>query len=122
MLLADLILMSHLLFVAFVAGSVPVVWFGARRGWSWVRNRAFRVTHLAAIVFVALESLLGSVCPLTVWEYALRGETSELGFIQRGLRELLYWDLPGWVFTFAYCAFALLVIVTWLRIPPRRRD
>jgi hypothetical protein len=37
------------------------------------------------------------------------------------LRELLYWDLPGWVFTMIYCGFALLVILTWLRIPPHRR-
>lgn len=119
--MADFILLTHILFVVFVVAALPAIWVGAHYRRAWARSIALRGVHLAAILIVAAESLLGMVCPLTEWEYLLRGERSELGFIQRALRELLYWDLPGWFFTVIYCGFALLVIWTWLRIPPQRR-
>jgi hypothetical protein len=120
--IADAILFLHIGLVVFVVGALPAVWVGAHFGGAWVRNRVFRGMHLGAILFIAAESLLGIACPLTVWEYALRGDSSELGLIQRWVRALLYWDWPSWVFAVLYCAFALLVIWTWLRIPPRVRE
>ena len=76
--------------------------------------------HLAAIAYVVLEAILGVVCPLTAWENALRGESSESGFIQRWVHTWLFWNWPPWVFTFLYLAFGTLVAATWWRFPPRR--
>ncbi|MGH8640305.1 MAG: DUF2784 family protein, partial [Burkholderiales bacterium] len=46
--LADLILIVHFLFVAFVVGGLALIWIGAAAGWEWVRNFWFRVAHLGA--------------------------------------------------------------------------
>lgn len=120
-LLADAILAVHLLFVAFVVGGLGLIWIGAWRNWAFVRYFRFRVAHVAAIVFVAIEAIVGIACPLTVWEDALRGGGSEIGFVARWLRRLLYYDLPPQAFVVAYVAFALVVLATFILIPPHRR-
>jgi hypothetical protein len=121
-LLADAVLVVHLAFVLFVVGGLALVLAGARRGWAWIRNPWFRWTHLGAIVFVALEALAGIACPLTVWEDALRGATGRPSFVARGVRAVLYWDLPMWIFTAAYVLFAAAVAYALIAIPPRRRE
>jgi hypothetical protein len=121
LLLADLILVVHFLFVLFVVASLPLVWAGALAGWRWVRHRGFRLAHLAAILVVSAESLAGVWCPLTLWEDALRGTVQEKSFVARWIHALLYYDLPPAVFTAAYLLFAALVALTWWRIPPQRR-
>jgi hypothetical protein len=119
-LLADAILLVHFAFVAFVVGGLAAVWAGAVLGWRWIRNLRFRIAHLAAIVFVAAEALLGVMCPLTVWEDALRGRGSDLGFIARWIRAVMFYDIAPWVFTLAYVAFALVVALTLWLVPPKR--
>src|SRR5712691_5540953 len=119
---ADAVLIVHVLFVLFVGGGFALILAGAGR-WSWIRNRTFRMLHVAAIVFVAAEVLLGVTCPLTRWEDMLRATgREERGFIGRWLAWLLYYDLPEWVFAIAYAAFALAVIACWWAIPPRPRS
>jgi len=120
-LLADAILVVHVLFVAFVVGGLGFIWIGAWRRWIAVRNFRFRIAHLAAIVFVAIEAIIGIACPLTVWEDALRGNDSNAGFIARWLRRLLYYDFPPQAFLVAYVGFALVVLATFFLIPPRRQ-
>lgn len=85
-----------------------------------MRNFGFRIAHLAAILFVAVEALLGRACPLTLWEDALRGSYADTGFVARWLRRLLYYSFPEWVFTCVYLLFALLVAATWWCVPPQR--
>jgi len=120
-LLADLVLIVHFLFVTFVVGGLALIWIGAVVGWRWVRNLWFRLAHLAAILFVAGEALVGAWCPLTVWEDALRGVREEKSFVARWIHRLLFYDFPEWVFTTAYVLFALVVIATLVWLPPRRR-
>ncbi|MBC8023215.1 MAG: DUF2784 domain-containing protein [Burkholderiales bacterium] len=120
--LADAILVVHAAFVLFVVGGLAAIWIGIFACKRFAYSVWFRGAHLAAIAFVTLESLLGFMCPLTIWEDALRGRGEGPGFIQRWIHAWLYWDLPGWVFAPAYLAFALLVIWTWVRHPPRRYD
>lgn len=120
-LVADAILVIHALFVLFIVGGLVLVLLGARR-WSWVRNRPFRILHLAAIAFVAVESLLGVTCPLTKWEYLLRGGGLERSFVGRWVARFLYYDFPEWVFAVVYCAFAVAVVWAWRAIPPRVRS
>jgi hypothetical protein len=119
--LADLILVVHALFVLFVVGGLAAIWLGAWLGWGWVRNFRFRTIHLAAIAFVAIESLAGIACPLTVWEDILRGHATQTGFIQHWVGRLIYYDFPTWVFTLVYVVFALAVLATFWLVPPSRR-
>ena len=120
-LIADVILVVHFAFVLFVVGGFALILLGAALGWGWIRNPAFRYGHLGAIVFVALEALVGMACPLTVWEDALRRTSGDdSSFVGRWVSRLLYYDLPPWVFTTAYVLFALAVVAAIVWIPPRR--
>ncbi len=120
LLLADFILVVHFAFVLFVVGSLPLIWIDAVAGWRWIRNFRYRVAHLAAILFVSAETAAGIWCPLTLWEDALRGTAQDKSFIARLVHSVLFYDLPVWVFTATYFAFAILVALTWWRIPPQR--
>jgi uncharacterized protein DUF2784 len=117
---ADLVLVVHFLFVLFVVGGLAAILAGARR-WPWVRNRALRIAHAAAVALVAAESLLGIACPLTLWEDALRGGGPARSFVGRWVAWLLYYDLPEGAFAAAYCAFALVVAWAWRAVPPRAK-
>lgn len=119
-LAADAILLVHFLFVLFVVGGLAATWIGAWRGWRWVRSLTFRITHLAAIVFVACEALIGMACPLTLWEDALRGMANEKSFIARWVHQLMFYSAPEWVFTALYVGFALIVAATFWLVPPKR--
>jgi polyferredoxin len=119
-MLADIVLSVHAAFVIFVVGALPATWIGAAARRPWAFNPWFRGAHLAAITFVAAESLLGYLCPLTMWEDALRGRSDDRGFIARFIHAWLYWDWPPAVFTAIYVTFGLLVVWTWVRFPPRR--
>lgn len=90
-------------------------------GWGFVRNLRFRLAHLAAILFVVGESLIGMVCPLTLLEDSLRRAESDGDFIQRWLHRILFYDVPEWVLTTVYVLFALLVAITFRLLPPRHR-
>lgn len=120
-LLADLILLVHFAFVLFVVGGLPAIWIGAAMRWRWVRNRRFRIAHLAAIVFVAGEALAGVWCPLTLWEDTLRGSGGDKSFVARWLHRILFYDFPDWVFTVTYIAFAAAVAATFWLVPPERQ-
>ena len=123
LLAADLILLGHVLFVAFVVLGLALILIGKPLGWSWVRNPWFRLAHLAAISIVALQSWFGRICPLTTWEMALRarsGEGTYAGsFITHWLESLLYFQAPEWVFMVCYTAFAAIVIASWFWVRPR---
>ena len=125
-LFADLLTALHLGFVAFVVGGQLAILIGAALHWQWIRNRWFRVGHLLAIVFVALEAVIGMICPLTEWEYVLRRRAGQIveediSFVGRLVREVLFYELPTWVFTTAYISFALVVVVTLVFVPPQWR-
>ena len=117
-MLADAILILHVAIVLFITAGLPLIYLGAARDWKWVRFWRWRALHLAAIIFVAAESLLGIACPLTVWEDALSGHPTGAGFIKRGLDRALFYDFPAWVFILGYTGFAVLVALTWLAVPP----
>lgn len=121
--LADALLVLHVAVVIFVVGLLPLVLVGGARGWRWVHHRGLRLTHLGLMLFITAQTWLGQLCPLTVWEQGLRRTAGEAGytggFIEHGLSQLLYWDLPWWVFVAAYTAFLGLVAWAWVRIRPR---
>jgi polyferredoxin len=120
-LAADAVLLVHFAFVSFVLGGFALIWLGALLHWQWIRNFRFRAIHLAAISFVAAEAVAGVMCPLTVWEDALRGSHTQTSFIARWVRRMLFYELPEWVFTAAYLSFAAMVALTLWLVPPKRR-
>ncbi len=124
-LTADLVVVVHFAFVAFVVFGLLLTLVGGVRRWEWVRNVRFRAFHLAAIGFVVAESLCGVTCPLTVWEQHLRdlaGQESYRGdFIATWVHDLMFFDAEPWVFTLCYCSFGAVVALSWLLVPPRFR-
>lgn len=123
-LLANVILLVHVGIVAFVVVGELMFLQGARRGWHWVRNFPLRLGHLVLMVFIALQAWMGALCPLTSWEQALRRRAGHAtyaeSFIEHWLSRLIFFDAPWWLFVAAYTAFALLVLLTWHWVPPRR--
>jgi len=122
-LIADLIVIIHFGFVSFVVVGLPVILLGGILRWRFIRNFWFRVIHLAMILTVVIEALLGILCPLTVWEYELRAASGQSGaapesFVVRLVHKLIFYDFPPIVFTVSYCLFGMAVIVSWLLFPP----
>jgi hypothetical protein len=125
--LADLILLIHFGFVAFVVLGFVAIWIGHFRGWRFVRNFWFRALHLGAMGYVALEAVAGMTCPLTTWEARLRTRAGqphqyEGSFIQHWVQRFIFFELPEWTFTLVYVGFfALLVLTFWIVRPEPRR-
>ncbi len=122
--LADLIVVFHCAYIAYVVlGQLAIVvgWAFRRQ---WVRNFWFRTTHLAAIAFVAFEEGIGMVCPLTTWENQLRelaGQVTRAGtFMGRLFHDVIFLNLPSEYFTWMHVGFAVLVAGTFLLVLPRR--
>lgn len=124
-ILADILVAIHVGFMVFVVLGQLVILAGAIARWNWIRNIWFRCSHLLAISIVAFETIMGISCPLTIWEHDLRlaaGQpVSDATFIGRLMHNLLFYDLPPWVFSTAYLTFFGLVVLTFVLAPPRRR-
>lgn len=122
-LVADALLVAHVLFVGFVVLGLILVFAGKSLSWQWVRNPWFRAIHLLAISVVVLQSWFGVICPLTVWEMELRSKSGQTGydgsFITHWLNELLYYPAPPWVFVVCYTVFGCLVLSSWFWVRPR---
>jgi hypothetical protein len=82
--LADLVVLLHAAFVAFVVAGGLLVF---RRPWT-------AAVHLPAVAWAALLEFNGWICPLTPWENALRARAGETGyaggFVDHYLLPLLY--------------------------------
>jgi len=122
-LAADGLLLVHVMFVIFVMSGLLLVLAGGWRGWHWVTNPWFRLAHLLAIGVVVAQAWLGTVCPLTIWEMALRARAGDAtysgAFIAHWLDALLYYRAPEWVFVLCYSAFGALVALAWWWVRPR---
>lgn len=122
--LADGVLSVHVGFVLFVIAGLLLIVTGGFRGWRWVRNPWFRACHLAAIAIVVFQSWLGVTCPLTILEMSLRDRAGDVTydgtFISHWLRRLLFYEAPWWAFVICYTLFALAVVGSWWKFPPRK--
>lgn len=122
--LADVVLVTHAAYVAFVVGGWIAIVVGGLLRRRWVRNPWFRYVHLLSIGIVALQAVLAVPCPLTVWERDLRlaaGQNpGDLPFIPRLLQRLIFFEAPPELFTLIYVMFGGVVVVSLFVIPPRR--
>jgi Protein of Unknown function (DUF2784) len=126
--LADIILIVHFCYVAYVVLGQVVIFAGMLLKWSWIRNPWFRWSHLAMICIVAAEAIANFRCPLTDWEFDLRRLAGQTGvdqrsFVERLLSDIMFCDCPvdHWGFKVGYISFAVLVIACLWLAPPRRR-
>ncbi len=121
--LADIILLLHAGFIAFVVLGLLLILTGGVLKWRWVRNRWFRLAHLAAIGLVVAQAWLGITCPLTTLENSLRARAGqpgyELGFIADRVQRLIFFQADAWVFSLAYTVFGLLVLTSFWLVRPR---
>jgi hypothetical protein len=122
--LADLMVAIHVGYVAYVVLGQLAVWAGLVFRRRWARNFWFRVTHLAAILFVAAEEVIGMRCPLTEWEEHFRtqagqpvsGET----FLSRLMHNLIFIDFEQkWMYAAIHIGCAAVVLLTFVIWPPR---
>jgi hypothetical protein len=126
-LLADALVFLHLCYLVFTVGGEAAILAGWIRGWVWIRNRVFRFLHLASVLLVALEALLGIWCPLTVWEYRMRRAAGQMveediSFVGRLIRMILFYEFPPLFFTLLYIGFGGLVLLTLIYVPPAKKD
>ena len=122
-LLADIIAIIHFGYVLVVAFGLVAILLGGLLQWKFVRNFWFRAVHFAMIAIVVFQSLIGMMCPLTVWERDLRiagGQPNvcEEAFVIRLVHQLMFLDLPPVVLTACYCLFSLAVLGSWWLYPP----
>ncbi len=81
---AQAVLLLHLGFIGFVMLG----------GWLAIRHPAWAAVHLPAAAWGAYVELSGRICPLTVWENALRVRAGQAGyqggFIEHYLLAIIY--------------------------------
>lgn len=131
-MLADVVVIVHAAYVAFVVLGLVAILAGAafrssKAGgyFSWTRNFKFRIAHLAAIGLVCVEALTGMMCPLTTLEDSLRrraGDAQYPGeFVGYWAHRLIFYDFPPSTFAAIYVVFAMIVVLTLLLVPPKQR-
>jgi nitrate/nitrite transporter NarK len=124
-LLADIVLLLHAGYAAFVIVGLLAVPLGGWLNWRWVRARSLRVVHVLCTTIVAVEALVGMICPLTWLEHVLLVASGAAGyersFIGQLVYQLLYYDAPAWMFTLAYTVVAVTVALLYHYVPPLPR-
>jgi len=122
--LADMVVLVHATFVAFVVLGMLAILAGIALHWKWVRNFWFRMIHLVAIGVVVAQALAGVLCPLTTLENWLRTQAGQAkypgSFVAHWVHSLIFFDAPPWVFTVCYCLFGAAVLLLLALAPPRR--
>jgi len=122
-LLADVVLVAHLLFVAFVVLGFVAIWIGYFARWQFVCDLRFRAAQLLAMAVVLAEAVFGLPCPLTILETALRPSGGEVvyqgSFIQHWVGRLIFYECREGTFTVLYAAFFALIVLTFWMVPPR---
>ena len=145
---ADLVITLHFGFVVFVLVLQLLVLVGWPFGWRWTRNFWLRLLHLLCIEIVVGQAVVGLECPLTSVERDLRGsvrpaepddddlstrdfERKKLHYLEGSgpmvrffhdtlfLRNTLSNSIPKDTYPYVVVPFGLLLVLTWILIPPR---
>ena len=111
-MLADLVVVTHVVFIAFVAVGSLLVWKWPRLLWS----------HLAVVAWAAAIVAVGFTCPLTPLEKHLREQAGQPsydgGFIDHYLEGVIY---PGRFTTLARLLVGSLIVVGYAVLLTRGR-
>lgn len=122
--LADALVIIHFLWVIFMIGGVALTAVGLIIR-PLLQAGGWRLLHLGGMLFAALLSMGGWLCPLTRWEYALRSAAgqpvgSNEGFVIRLANRLIFPDLDGRTLAALTVAAGVFVLVVFVFRPPRR--
>ena len=123
-LLADIVLVIHFAFVAFVVIGLLITWLGYFLNWAFVRNFYFRAVHILSMAVVLLETVFGIVCPLTDWEIQLRklgGQVvyGDQTFMQYWIHKIMFFQLEPAIFTIIYSSFFTALVLSFIFVRPR---
>ncbi|WP_319541454.1 DUF2784 domain-containing protein [uncultured Pseudodesulfovibrio sp.] len=127
LLLADIVLVIHFTIAGYLALGLPVIWIGRMLGWQFIHNPWFRYSHAGLMGVVLFESLVGIFCPLTAWEGALRRAAGQHGagqgesFVSHWFGKILFHEFNDTAYTVAYGLFFVLVVLTLLLVPVRKK-
>ena len=126
LLAADLILLIHFLFVAFVVLGFIFIWIGYFTKQKFAKNAKFRICHILAMGIVLCESLVGMICPLTEWENYLRvrggqDQVYETSFMKEWIHKIMFFDFSELTFVIVYALFFAVILLTFWVIPPDLR-
>jgi Protein of Unknown function (DUF2784) len=123
--LASAVLYLHFAVVVFNVFWMVAIPIGAWRGWKFVRNFWWRAAHVAVLAVVALQTVVGALCFLTVWQNALiraaGGRSEEMALIERIVTRAVFWPLPLWAFVVLYVAAFAYTVALWWLVPPYKR-
>lgn len=118
---AALVLGIHVGVIGFNLFWLAAIPLGAWRGWRFIRNRWWRVAHLAAMAVVAGQAVLGRACFLTLWQDELAGfRRGQTPLIMGWVNKLIFWPLPLWIFALGYCVLFAYTLALFRLVPPRR--
>jgi hypothetical protein len=119
-ILADMVIVLHLLWIAFVVLGFPL--------FLWLNSRLGRIIHLSSLAAMVAMQLIGAICPLTYLEEYLKSQGTSGGvypgqFIIETIEGLIYVeDLTLKKITIATIAYLIVVISSfWFRPLPRKR-
>ncbi len=119
-LLAGIVLAIHVAIILFNIFGLVAVPLGAWRRWTFVRGFWWRALHLASLVAVAAQALVGRACFLTLWQADLEGGGQAAPpLIYAWVNGLIYYRLPLWIFAAAYVAVLAYALLLWRLVPPR---
>ncbi|CAG9174165.1 hypothetical protein LMG23992_02651 [Cupriavidus laharis] len=112
--LADLVVVVHFLFIAFVVGGALLLFRWPRVAW----------VHLPAAAWGVFVEWSGRVCPLTPLENALRRAAGEAGygggFVERYLLPVIYpvgltTEIQIWLGVFVVVVNVVIYAIWWRR-------
>ncbi|MBD3402958.1 DUF2784 family protein [candidate division GN15 bacterium] len=118
-ILADLLLVIHVLWVVWMVSGVVIALLGFVRPKLWGLT-IFRITHLVGMALTASTPIWSDgICPLTIWEYQLReGADNPRSLLSRIFHDLIYWDVPLIYLSLLSAAAALITVVLFILRPP----
>ena len=118
----EAVLAVHIAVILFNVFGLVAVPVGALCNWRFVHIRWWRVLHVLSLATVAVQALVGRACFLTVWQDELSAlQQPSTPLILGWINQVIYWQLPIWVFAGLYLlVFIYAVALLWL-VPPRRR-
>ncbi len=119
--LGQVVLVLHIVVIAFNVAGLVVIPVGGARGWRFVRLRWLRLLHVGSLAVVAAQAVMGRACFLTDWQGALTGGGAGDPLIMRWVNSVIYGPLPMWVFTALYVAVFAYVVALWRWVRPQAR-
>ena len=123
-IIADIIVLIHFIWILFMlAGFVLTlggfIWKGYFNRW------VFRTVHLCGILFVAILTVLGEYCPLTIFENTLMAKYDPNliypgSFITHYVEKLVYPDVEPMIIVVPTITIGLITLIIYIIKPPMR--